>query len=60
MASYTHFKDEVLPRIKAQGYNCVQLMAVQVRRVLQPAVACFSSNPFVVGRTAACSCWRYR
>lgn len=30
MASYTHFKDEVLPRIKRQGYNCVQLMAVQV------------------------------
>lgn len=31
VASYTHFKDEVLPRIKRQGYNCVQLMAVQVR-----------------------------
>ena len=29
MASYTHFKDDVLPRIKQQGYNCVQLMAVQ-------------------------------
>lgn len=29
VASYSHFKDNVLPRIAAQGYNCVQLMAVQ-------------------------------
>jgi 1,4-alpha-glucan branching enzyme len=29
VASYTYFKDNVLPRIKSQGYNCVQLMAVQ-------------------------------
>lgn len=29
VASYAHFTTNVLPRIKAQGYNCVQLMAVQ-------------------------------
>jgi 1,4-alpha-glucan branching enzyme len=29
VAGYTHFKDHVLPRIHVQGYNCVQLMAVQ-------------------------------
>lgn len=29
MATYTYFKDKVLPRIVKQGYNCVQLMAVQ-------------------------------
>lgn len=28
IASYTHFRDSVLPRIKKQGYNCIQLMAV--------------------------------
>lgn len=28
VASYTHFKDNVLPRIKDLGYNAVQLMAV--------------------------------
>ena len=28
VASYTHFKDNVLPRIAKQGYNCIQLMAV--------------------------------
>lgn len=27
--SYKEFKDIVLPRIKADGYNCVQLMAIQ-------------------------------
>ena len=26
--SYTHFRDEMLPRIKAAGYNTVQLMAI--------------------------------
>ena len=30
VASYTYFKDHVLPRIAKQGYNCIQLMAVQV------------------------------
>ncbi|XP_076812119.1 1,4-alpha-glucan-branching enzyme-like [Clavelina lepadiformis] len=28
VASYTHFKVNVLPRIKKLGYNCIQLMAV--------------------------------
>lgn len=28
IATYTHFKDNVLPLIKKQGYNAVQLMAV--------------------------------
>ena len=28
VASYTHFRDNVLPRIARQGYNCIQLMAV--------------------------------
>ncbi|XP_077986514.1 1,4-alpha-glucan-branching enzyme-like [Glandiceps talaboti] len=28
IASYKHFTHEVLPRIKKQGYNCIQLMAV--------------------------------
>ena len=28
VASYTEFRDEMLPRIKAAGYNTVQLMAV--------------------------------
>jgi 1,4-alpha-glucan branching enzyme len=34
VASYAHFADFVLPRIKAQGYNAVQLMAVQVSGTL--------------------------
>ncbi|THD27033.1 1 4-alpha-glucan branching enzyme variant [Fasciola hepatica] len=28
VASYTHFKDNVLPRIKDLGYNSIQLMAI--------------------------------
>ncbi|XP_064635389.1 1,4-alpha-glucan-branching enzyme-like [Lineus longissimus] len=28
VASYTHFKDNVIPRIKDLGYNAIQLMAV--------------------------------
>lgn len=28
VSSYNHFTDHVLPRIKKQGYNCVQLMAI--------------------------------
>jgi 1,4-alpha-glucan branching enzyme len=27
--SYAEFRDDVLPRIKALGYNAVQLMAIQ-------------------------------
>lgn len=29
VSSYREFKDIVLPRIKADGYNCVQIMAIQ-------------------------------
>lgn len=29
VSSYTEFKDNVLPRIVEDGYNCVQLMAIQ-------------------------------
>jgi len=28
VASYDYFTDNVLPRIKKLGYNCIQLMAV--------------------------------
>ena len=28
IATYTYFKDNILPLIKKQGYNAVQLMAV--------------------------------
>ena len=28
IASYDYFKNNLLPRIKNQGYNCIQLMAV--------------------------------
>lgn len=45
VASYTHFKDEVLPRVHKQGYNCIQLMAVQEH----PYYASFGyhvTNPF--------------
>jgi 1,4-alpha-glucan branching enzyme len=29
VATYTHFREHVLPRIAAQHFNCIQLMAVQ-------------------------------
>ena len=29
MSTYTHFANEVLPRIKALGYNYIQIMAIQ-------------------------------
>lgn len=29
VASYKEFTDNILPRIKANGYNCVQIMAIQ-------------------------------
>jgi 1,4-alpha-glucan branching enzyme len=51
VASYTHFKDFVLPRLKKQGYNCVQLMAVQEH----PYYGSFGyhvTNPFA----PACRC----
>ena len=28
VSSYTEFTDNVLPRIKANGYNCIQIMAI--------------------------------
>jgi hypothetical protein len=31
VSTYAEFRDDVLPRIKAQGYTAVQLMAIQVR-----------------------------
>jgi 1,4-alpha-glucan branching enzyme len=45
VATYSHFRTEVLPRIQRQGYNCVQLMAVQEH----PYYASFGyhvTNPF--------------
>jgi 1,4-alpha-glucan branching enzyme len=45
VATYSHFRTDVLPRIKKQGYNCVQLMAVQEH----PYYASFGyhvTNPF--------------
>jgi len=29
VGSYIEFKDNVLPRVKAAGYNCIQVMAIQ-------------------------------
>ncbi|MBQ1751811.1 MAG: alpha amylase C-terminal domain-containing protein, partial [Paludibacteraceae bacterium] len=29
VGTYIEFKDNVLPRIKADGYNCIQIMAIQ-------------------------------
>jgi 1,4-alpha-glucan branching enzyme len=30
ISTYAQFRDDVLPRIKAQGYTAIQLMAIQV------------------------------
>lgn len=30
ISTYAEFRDNVLPRIKAQGYTAIQLMAIQV------------------------------
>lgn len=30
VSTYSEFREQVLPRIKAQGYNAIQLMAIQV------------------------------
>lgn len=40
VATYTEFKDVVLPKIKAQGYTAIQLMAVQVGCITAAAAAC--------------------
>ena len=29
VGTYTEFRDNVLPRVKADGYNCIQVMAIQ-------------------------------
>ena len=29
VGTYTEFKDNVLPRVKKDGYNCIQIMAIQ-------------------------------
>ena len=29
VGSYTEFRDNILPRVKADGYNCIQVMAIQ-------------------------------
>lgn len=29
VATYSEFRDDVLPRVKALGYNAIQLMAIQ-------------------------------
>lgn len=31
VSTYAEFRDQVLPRIKQQGYTAIQLMAIQVR-----------------------------
>jgi 1,4-alpha-glucan branching enzyme len=30
--SYLEFRDNMIPRIRKLGYNCIQIMAIQVRR----------------------------
>ena len=29
VGTYTEFRDNILPRVKADGYNCIQVMAIQ-------------------------------
>lgn len=38
VSTYAQFRDEVLPRIKKQGYTAIQLMAIQVG--LEPGTWC--------------------
>ncbi|KAI3429595.1 hypothetical protein D9Q98_005681 [Chlorella vulgaris] len=47
VASYTYFKDNVLPRIKALGYNAIQLMAVQ-EHAYYGSFGYHVTNPFAV------------
>jgi len=47
VASYTEFKDNVLPRIKALGYNAIQLMAVQ-EHAYYASFGYHVTNPFAV------------
>ncbi|KAI7843063.1 hypothetical protein COHA_003235 [Chlorella ohadii] len=47
VASYTHFKDNVLPRIKKLGYNAIQLMAIQ-EHAYYGSFGYHVTNPFAV------------
>ncbi|EFJ43598.1 1,4-alpha-glucan branching enzyme II [Volvox carteri f. nagariensis] len=47
VASYTEFKDTVLPRIQALGYNAIQLMAVQ-EHAYYGSFGYHVTNPFAV------------
>jgi 1,4-alpha-glucan branching enzyme len=47
VASYTYFKDSVLPRVKAAGYNAIQLMAVQ-EHAYYGSFGYHVTNPFAV------------
>jgi len=47
VASYTHFKDVVLPRIKRNGYTAIQLMAVQ-EHAYYGSFGYHVTNPFAV------------
>ncbi|GLI70892.1 hypothetical protein VaNZ11_015916 [Volvox africanus] len=47
VASYTEFKDTVLPRIQALGYNAIQLMAIQ-EHAYYGSFGYHVTNPFAV------------
>eukprot|EP00884_Botryococcus_braunii_P004632 jgi/Botrbrau1/1416/Bobra.0063s0112.1 len=47
VASYTYFKDNILPRIAVLGYNAVQLMAVQ-EHAYYASFGYHVTNPFAV------------
>ena len=47
VASYTYFKDNVLPRIAKLGYNAIQLMAVQ-EHAYYASFGYHVTNPFAV------------
>lgn len=38
--TYLEFRDEMIPRIRKLGYNCIQIMAIQVRHPLIPSGRC--------------------
>jgi 1,4-alpha-glucan branching enzyme len=47
VASYTYFKENVLPRIKKLGYNAIQLMAIQ-EHAYYGSFGYHVTNPFAV------------
>ena len=47
VASYTYFKDNVLPRIQKLGYNAIQLMAIQ-EHAYYGSFGYHVTNPFAV------------